>query len=105
MNSALTKRLQALEARPPKVDTEHSRKFAAAVSALFDAVSTRGNWKKSTVAPFDLEAQPSEMDLLWSRIEAGATTDDDRAMLDGLPNTHVTPEKLVECVMKVRGKY
>lgn len=95
----LEHRLQVLEARAPKTDGEQGRQFAAAVSALFDAVSTRALYVDG------LEDFRSDMDFLWERLQAGTTTEADRAMLDGLPKTHVTPEKLVEAVMMVRDKY
>ncbi|MDB5779964.1 MAG: hypothetical protein JWP93_2329 [Polaromonas sp.] len=95
----LERRLETLESRTPKVDGEQALKFAAAVSALFDAVGTRALYVDG------LQDFRSGMDFLWQRLQAGTTTEADRAMLDGLPKTHVTPEKLVEAVMQVQGKY
>lgn len=100
----IEKRIAALEALPPKADTEHNRKFAAAIKALFAAVSTRCEWAPSKVAPFNLTEQPSPMARLWERIKAGALTGDDRAMLDSLPVCHVPPEKLVEGVVKLQDR-
>lgn len=95
----LERRLETLENRAPKVDSEKGLKFQAAIRALFDAVGTRALYADG------LEDFRSNMDFLWERLQAGTTTDADRAMLDGLPKTHVTPEKLVEAVMTVRDRY
>ena len=99
----LEHRLQALEARAPKADPEHDRRFNAAIKALFDAASARCEWAPSKVAPLYHVEQPSPMARLLERIKAGTLTGDDRAMLDGLPVCHVPPEKLVEAVMQVQA--
>lgn len=100
----IERRIAALEALPFTVDDEGGLKFKAALSALLDAVNTRSDYERSTVAPFDLEQQPSKMDALWKRIEAGTTTEADRAILAALPACHVSPEMLVEAVVKLREK-
>jgi len=94
-------RLELLEARAPKVDAEQMAQLEAAIKALFDAVSMRREWAPAKVAPFYWEEQPSDMGRLWERIKAGEVTADDRAILDGLPKCHITPEQLVEAAAKV----
>jgi hypothetical protein len=95
----LERRLQVLEHQTPTGDNEQDLKFQAAVSALFDAVSTRALYVDG------LQDFRSDMNFLCERLQAGTTTEADQAMLNGLPKTHVTPEKLVEAVMKIRDKY
>lgn len=100
----IERRIAALEELPHKVDTSHNQAFAAAIKALFDAVSTRCEWAPSKVAPFLHVEQPSPLARLWERIKAETLTGDDRAMLDSLPACHIPPEKLVECVLKLQGR-
>jgi hypothetical protein len=62
----IERRIAALEALPHKEGTEHDQGFAAAIKALFDAVSTRCEWAPSKVAPFHHVEQPSPMARLWA---------------------------------------
>lgn len=88
-------RLEALEARPPKVDTEHHRRRSAAIKAMLDTVSHRGKWARSTVPPFNLVQQTSDIELLWERIEAGTLTDADNDLMASWPKCHLEPVQLV----------
>lgn len=91
----LQKRLQALEARPPKADAEHDRRFGAAIDAMLATVSWRNEWAPSKVAPFYWVEQPSDMDLLVSRIKSQTTTEADAALMNSWPKCHLSPETLV----------
>jgi hypothetical protein len=51
--ATINQRLQVLEARPPKVDLEHDRRYSAAIKAMSDTVSHRNEWAPSKVAPFN----------------------------------------------------
>lgn len=101
----LHKRLQALEARPPKVDPEHNRRFSAAIKAMLDTVNSKNEWARSTVAPFYQVEQPSDLEKLWKRIQSDTTTTADRALMDSWPTCHLTPAQLVQALLEVRDQY
>lgn len=105
MNNPLKKRLSALEALPPKVDPEHDRRFSAAIDAVMTTVSWRNEWAPSKVAPFYWVEQPSDMDLLASRIKSQTTTEADRALMDSWPKCHLEPSELVEGMATVRNRF
>lgn len=97
MNPSLSKRLEALEARAPQADrTQEDEQIRLACRALSDAYSWKRPWARSSVAPFHHEEQPSELELLWRRLQANTATDADRATLASLPPCNFTPEELVE---------
>lgn len=100
--ATLNARLQVLEARPPKADPEHDRRFDAAVKAMFDTVSNRNEWAPSKVAPFYHVEQPSDLELLWERIKAGTLTDADSDLMSAWPKCHLEPVQLVEMLARLR---
>jgi len=105
MSPNLSRRLEVLEALPPKVDPEHERRFSAAIKAMLDTVSARSEWARATVAPFYHVEQPSDLDALWQRIKTTTTTEADRALMDSWPKCHIEPEQMVEAVQTVRDKF
>lgn len=105
MKTSLAKRLVLLEAHVPSDDAEQLARLRISFSALFDAFGTRAAWKRAEVAPFDLAEQPSAMAALWKRIEAGTTTESDRAALAGLPACHLTSKQLVEAAATVQDSF
>lgn len=106
MKPSLTKRLEALEAAtPPKDDAEQRARFSLTCSALDAAYSHKRPWARSELAPYHLEEQPSPLELLWGRLQAGTATDADRAALASLPPCNFTPEELVEALADLNDSF
>lgn len=105
MKTSLFKRLMLLEARVPSDDAEHLARLQISISALFDAFGPRAAWTRAQAAPFELAEQPSAMAALWKRIQAGTTTESDRAALAGLPACHLPVEQLVEAAATVQDSF
>lgn len=74
------------------------QRVCAAISGLCDAFSVDGVWERASVPPHNLEQQPSEMEKLWTRFQAGAVTLADRELLAKVPTCHVPAEELVEAL-------
>lgn len=104
MSTPLQKRLQALEALPPKIDPEHDRRFSAAIETMLDTVNFRNEWARSKLPPFTIEEQPSDLDALWQRIKSKTTTKPDRALMDSWPKCHLEPAQLVEGMAHIRNR-
>ncbi len=98
--TALRSRVLALELRPQQVDpTEADRRFAAVVSALYDALEGL----LPVGGPlFDADGQCRYLVAAraWmQRIEAGTETAEDRRAAAGIPPCHVTLHELLRaCV-------
>lgn len=105
MSTQLQKRLQVLEARPPKVDPERDRRFHAAVAAMLDTVPHAGKWAPSKEPPFNWVEQPSDLELLWGRIKSWTVTDADNELMNAWPKCHLEPLQLVELLIRVRKMY
>lgn len=105
MSPNLSKRLEALEALPPKVDQEHDRRLGETIDAILASVSFRNEWAPSKVAPFYWVQQPSDMDLLADRVKSGAMTEADRALLDSWPKCHIEPAEMVEVMATEWDKF
>lgn len=104
MKPALDKRLQALEARAPKADPEHDRRYSEAVKAMFDTVNHRNEWAPSKVAPFNWVEEPSDLERLAARIEAGNTTEADNALMSAWPKCHLEPVQLVGMLARLMSE-
>lgn len=106
MKPSLAKRLDALESAAPRiVDAEQEGRMRAALGALFDSLELDDRYGPGKEDPLVWVHQPGTLTPLFERIQAGAVTDDDRALMATWPACHLTPEQLVELVVKVRDEY
>lgn len=101
MKSPLAKRLQVLEARPPKVDPAHDRRYSEALKAMFDTLPHAGDWAPSKTPPFNWVEQPSDMELLWDRHKAGTLTDADHELMNAWPKCHLEPLVMVGMLVRL----
>lgn len=105
MKISIAKRLEQLEAAVPQKDNkQEEERLHLTCDALEAAYSHKRPWGRSAVAPFYLVEQPSELDLLWQRLQANTATDADRAALAGLPICHIAPERLVEGLVRLNDE-
>lgn len=103
--ASLATRLQALEARPPKIDAEHDRRLQAALDALHASYSHRNEWAPSKEPPFYWVEQPSDIEQLWDRIQTGTTTEADNATMGAWPKCHLDPVQLVEMLATLLNEH
>ncbi|MBK1685518.1 hypothetical protein [Rhodoferax fermentans] len=101
---SLATRLQALEARPPKADPVREANLHAALSAMRESVNWRNEWAPAKVAPFYWVEQPSDLELLASRIEGNTATEVDWTLMQSWPKCHIPPEQLVQEMASLKNQ-
>lgn len=105
MKVSIAKRLEQLEAAAPQRHSkQEEERLHLTCNALDAAYSHKRPWGRSAVAPFYLVEQPSELDLLWQRLQANMATDADRATLVSLPPCSIAPERLVEMLARLNDE-
>lgn len=95
MTTALTRRLEALEAAQDQADAANPQPSEAVLLfvAILDAV------REPT--PYGFRERPREAKALYLRYKAGTETDNDRAIIASLPDYGIDPLELLQVLVEV----